>query len=340
MRRELVGLGVGVLLVAFVLVLLDVGRVVAIVARTDEALFAPAMALGVAGILLLGLSLRQLRRALEPEAMDKSVRFFAAFLRAYFVRLVIPVGSSGAPAIYAYVLTREFEGSFEEELAVSTAAELLSYGASAGVALAGLAVLTVGGGEFAYTRVVTVTVGAILVGVVAAFVLLWFAPSTVDRVVLGAASAVERTAGRLSTRVAAASNREAVTEKLALFHETTSLLGRAPRTIAVCGVLSVLAWLALSAPLFLAIRSLGGTVPFALVAVAVPISGFMYVLPVSGGLGGVEVALGTLLVAGSGVGIHLAAAAVLLHRLATYWLPLVISGVVTATAAGGGPKPP
>jgi uncharacterized membrane protein YbhN (UPF0104 family) len=42
------------------------------------------------------------------------------------------------------------------------------------------------------------------------------------------------------------------------------------------------------------------------------------------------VALGTLLVAGSGVSVPLAAAAVLLHRVATYWAPLVVAGLATA----------
>lgn len=337
MRRELAGLTVGVLLLGAVLVLLDVQRVAANVARAETGLLATAVGVGLAGVFLLGLALRQLREALEATNGGAPVRFFLAFLRAYFVRLIIPVGSSGAPAIYAFVLQREFDAEFEEELAVATAAELLSYGASAGVALVGLALFTFQGGQIAYARPVTAAVGIIFAGVVVAFVVLWFAPGTLDGLVLAVADGINRTVGRLSARVAATSDHDHVERRLRLFHETTALLGEAPRTMVVCSSLTVLAWVALSAPLYLAVLSLGGSVPFALVLVAVPVSGFMYVLPVSGGLGGVEVVVGTLLVAGGGVSVHLAAAAVLLHRLATYWVPLVVSGIATASVPGGVP---
>jgi uncharacterized protein (TIRG00374 family) len=312
-----------------VLLLLDVERVVDNVRRARTDLFGLAVVLGLAGVGLLGGALRQLRRTLEPAVDDGTVRFFGAFLRAYFVRLIIPVGSSSAPAIYAYVLHHEFETTFEEELALGTAAELLSYGASAAVALVGMMLFLVGGGEVPYARPVTASIGVIFGGVVAAFVVLWHASRGVDRVVLRVTGAVNRSVGRLSTRVAAATADEHVRGRLETFHETTALLGRAPRTMAVCGGLTVLAWLALSAPLYLAVAALDASTPFALVMVAVPVSGFLYVLPVSGGLGGVEVAVGTLLVAGSGVTVPQAAAAVLLYRVATYWTPLAVSGIVT-----------
>lgn len=330
MRRELAGLAVGLLLLTTVLLLLDVRRVAENVSRARTDLLVAAVALGLSGVVLLGAALASLRQALDPDVEAAPLRFLGAFLRAYFVRLVIPIGSSGAPAIYAYVLHREFETPFEEELAVGTAAELLSYGASAGLAMAGMVLFTLESGQFAYTRPVSAAVGVIFVGVVAAFAVLWVAPDALDRAVLGATGAVNRTLGRLSSRVAAATADERVRTRLAAFHETTALLRAAPRTMAVCAALTVLAWLCLTAPLVLSVQALGASVPFALALVAVPVSGFMYVLPVSGGLGGVEVAIGTLLVAGGGVPVTLAAAAVLLHRLATYWAPLLVSGLATA----------
>ncbi|MEF8773480.1 MAG: lysylphosphatidylglycerol synthase transmembrane domain-containing protein [Halobacteriales archaeon] len=329
MRRELSGLVVGVVLVVAVLLLLDVRRVAENVARARTDLFLLALASGLAGVLLLGLALWQLRRALETATAESPVRYFGAFLRAYFVRLIIPIGASGAPAIYAYVLHREFGTEFEEEFAVGTAAELLNYGASAGVALAGLLLFTVDGGVFAYSGPLTAGIGAVLVGVAAAFAVLWYAPAAIDRVVLAAAAGVNRTLGRLSRRVRDATADERVRRRLGQFHETTALLGRAPRTMAACTAITVLAWLALSAPLYLAVLALEASVPFALVLVAVPVSGFMYVLPVSGGLGGVEVAVGTILVAGTGLSIPLTAAAVLLYRLATYWVPVFVTGLAT-----------
>lgn len=337
MRRELAGLAVGVVLVAAVLALLDVERVVSNISRARTDIFATALVVGLGGIGLLGTALGWLRRALDPDTEAAPLLFLLAFLRAYFVRLVIPIGSSGAPAIYAYVLHREFDTPFEEELAVATAAELLSYGASAGLAIGGMAVFTAQSGAFAYARPVSAALGLIFSGVVGAFVVLWFAPGRLDRVVLGGAGLVNRTAGRLSTRVAAATSADRVRDRLALFHETTAMLAEQPRTLAVTTGLTVLAWVCLSAPLWLVARALGSSAPFALVLVAVPVSGFMYVLPVSGGLGGVEVAVGTLLVAGAGVSVPVAAATVLLYRVATYWAPLVVAGIATAARPTGLP---
>jgi len=329
MRRTLVGFVVGVLLLVAVASLLDLGAVAAVVVRADGELFVLALALGLAGVTTLGEALRRVRSAVGPEADADGGRFYAAFWSAHFLRLLVPVGSSGAPAITAYMLYGAFDGEYEEELAVTTAAELLSYVASATLVLTGLALALADGTTVRYADVL-VAAGVGMLGV-AVLLLggLLFRPEAADRAVYPAARAVDATLGRFSTRVHEAVARDAVERRLARFHDTARLLRASPRALAAGVALSLAAWVCLSLPLYVGGLALGERCPLALVLVAVPVSGFLYVLPVSGGLGGVEVVVATLLVAGAGVTVPVAAAATLLYRLATFWAPLAVGGAVS-----------
>jgi uncharacterized protein (TIRG00374 family) len=329
MRRTLVGFVVGVLLLVAVATLLDLGAVAAVVVRADGELFVLGLGLGLAGVTTLGEALRRVRSAVGPEADADGGRFYAAFWSAHFLRLLIPVGSSGAPAITAYMLYGAFGGEYEEELAVTSAAELLSYVASATLVLTGLALALAGGTTVRYANLL-VTAGVGMLGV-AVLLLggLLYRPEAADRVVYPAARAVDATLGRLSTRVHEAVASDAVERRLAGFHDTAALLRASPRALVAGVALSLLAWVCLSLPLYVGGLALGEQFPIALVLVAVPVSGFLYVLPVSGGLGGVEVVIASLLVAGAGVTVPVAAAATLLYRLATFWAPLAVGGVVS-----------
>lgn len=329
MRRVLVGFTVGVALFALVLVAMDVRAVVAVLSRVDTSLFALTLAAGLAGIAFLAESLRRLRRTLGSDGSAPLVRFHGTYLRAYFVRLVLPIGASGAPAIIGYVVQREFDGQFEEELAVATAAELLSFIGSSSLALFGMVVFLFNGGRIAYASVVGSAVAVMFLGAFGTLTVLLFRPTILDPLVHGVGWAVDATLGQLSQTVHRMVSRETIDAKLALFHDTMALLRSAPRTMALALILTVLAWVGLSLPLFVGLLALGAPVPLALVLFAVPVSGFTYVLPVSGGLGGVEVVLVSLLVTGAGIGVPVAAAGVIMYRLATFWIPLALGGLAT-----------
>lgn len=334
MRRVLVGFVVGVALLAVVLVAMDVRRVAAVLARVDASLFGLTVAAGLAGIGCLGEALRRLRRTLGSDGTAALGRFHGTYLRAYFVRLILPVGSSGAPAIVGFILHREFDGQFEEELAVATAAELLSFIGSSSLALLGLAVFLVNGGRIAHAGVVGTVISIVFLGAFATLTVLLFWPDLLDPFVHGVGKLIDVTVGRLSKRVHAKVAPERIDAKLARFHTTMALLRSAPRTMALGLALSVLAWVGLSLPLFVGLHALEVAVPLSLVFFAVPVSGFTYVLPVSGGLGGVEIVLVTLLVTGSGVSVPVAAAGVILYRLATFWVPLALGAVATTVKPG------
>ena len=329
MRRTLVGFLVGLSLLVAAATLLDLPAVARVVAAADGELFVLALAFGLGGVTALGEALRRVRSAVGPEADAAVGRFFAAFWSAHFLRLLVPVGSSGAPAITAYMLYGAFDGEYEEELAVTTAAELLSFVASATLALTGIALALAGGTTVRYANLLVGAGLAVLGLAMALLVGLLVRPEAADPVVHPVARALDATLGRVSSRAHAVLAPDAVEESLARFHETAGLLRAAPRALVAGVALSLLAWVCLSLPLYVGGLALGEQFPVALVLVAVPVSGFLYVLPVSGGLGGVEVVVASLLVAGAGVTVPVAAAATLLYRLSTFWAPLVVGGAVS-----------
>ena len=59
---------------------------------------------------------------------------------------------------------------------------------------------------------------------------------------------------------------------------------------------------------------------------AIPLGSVAGVTPLPGGLGGIEAVLIFVLTPVTSVGAGTVAAAVLLHRAATYWLPLLLGG--------------
>ncbi len=98
---------------------------------------------------------------------------------------------------------------------------------------------------------------------------------------------------------------------------------------------STAGWLCLSLALWLAVYAVGYEIPPELALFVVPIGAATNVLPFPGGLGTLEAVFILLLVATAGVPAVEAAAATLLYRAATYWLPLLfgLGAVVVSNAS-------
>lgn len=327
MRRTIVGLLVGVVLLGLAVSVLGVGDVAGVVRAADVGLVALSVVVGVASVVVYAEAFRQLRRRLEPTPFGG--RFHAIYYSAQFVRLSLPVGAASFPAILAYVMAREGETSFEQDLAVATAADLIGYTTSFLLGFVGLGVFLLTGEGLANGPVLAAAVGAavVLTVTLGTLAVLVYWPWIVDRLVLGTAKLVRATLGRASDRVAEAVESEVVTERLGLFHETIDLLGDAHRGVVIATGLTVISWIMIVLPLWLNFMAVGQWVPFAVVLFAVPAGNLLGFVPLPGGLGGVELAMGTVVVAATGVAVPTAAAAILLHRLATYWAPMVVGGL-------------
>jgi uncharacterized membrane protein YbhN (UPF0104 family) len=73
--------------------------------------------------------------------------------------------------------------------------------------------------------------------------------------------------------------------------------------------------------------------------VVIPVAAIAGITPLPGGLGGVEAVLVALLVPTTGVTVAAATAGVVIHRTATYWLPLLVGGGAAAAIGAGGVLP-
>jgi uncharacterized protein (TIRG00374 family) len=122
------------------------------------------------------------------------------------------------------------------------------------------------------------------------------------------------------------------------FHAIERITGD-PRGLATALGFSTLGWLCLAGSLWLSLYALGYSVPFAAVLVVVPVGAIAGITPLPGGLGGVEAVLVALLVPTTGVTVAAATAGVVLHRTATYWLPVLVGGGSAAAIGAGGVLP-
>lgn len=341
MRRTIVGLVAGIAIIAVAVFLLGPRGVFETVRAANLVLVATSVVVGTTSVVVYAEAFRRLRHRLEPTPFGG--RFHATYYSAQFVRLSLPVGSASFPAILAYVMSREGETSFEQNLAVATAADLLGYITTLLLAFVGLGAFVLTGGGLTDGPVLAASVGfgVVLVVTLGTLAVLVTWPWVVDRLVLWTAKAVRATVGRLSDRIHEAVEPGVVAERLATFHETIELLRDARRGVVVATGLTVVSWTMIVLPLWLNFMAVGQWVPFAVVLFAVPAGNLLGFVPLPGGLGGVELAIGTVVVAATGVGIQTAAAAVLLHRLATYWTPMIVGGlssvVVSMEASGIAP---
>ena len=94
---------------------------------------------------------------------------------------------------------------------------------------------------------------------------------------------------------------------------------------------SAAGWLFEVGALAIGLWGLGGPVPVATLLVVVPVGKLAGFMPLPGGFGSIEATLVALLVATTPASSGLAAAAVLLQRAATYWLPTILGGGVSLT---------
>jgi uncharacterized protein (TIRG00374 family) len=93
---------------------------------------------------------------------------------------------------------------------------------------------------------------------------------------------------------------------------------------------SAAGWLALSIALWIAVSAVGGSVPLAAAFIAIPVGSIAGVTPLPGGSGAIETAFAAILVSLGDIVQGTAVAAVLIHRIATYWLPTILGGLVAA----------
>lgn len=303
----------------------------AVLARLDGADPAP-FALGLAGVVVaLACWAEAQRRLLVAAGADLSPRQgVLGYGAGTFAKQVLPAGHALGPGLVAYAFRSLTRRSYSETFAAVTLAELFNLVASGLLATAGLLLLLDGepSPALASARTALLVVGGglgVLVGVT------WYRRQTLAAAVHGAAWLVRGTVGRASRRVREAVSPPVVEGTIRGFYATFGAVADRRRQAVVAFAFTLVGWLAFVAPLYTSFRALGVSLPLGVVLLVVPAAGLANAVPLPGGLGGAELAIGGALVVLAGLDAPTAAAGVLLYRLCAFWFLAALGGVCAAT---------
>jgi len=321
---------VGALVVlAVVLWVVGVGEIVDQLARVDLrfAVVLPLFALG--WLFCWGLALRSVLGTLGiPLSVPKA---FLVFLSATFVNNVTPFGQAGGEPFTALLIARVSESEYETGLAAIASVDAVNFVPSIAIAFVAVS-------YYAVTVAVTdrlVDVALVMAGltlvVAVAAVLAWRYRYGLESRAVRVVAPVVRRVGHVVPRVSPPKPR-AVRRRIENFFATIERVAQDRRSMATTLAFSTAGWLMLVTCLWLSFFALGLRDPDLLAAamLGVPLGALASVTPLPGGLGGIEAVLLMVLPTVTGVGAATVGAVVLVHRVASYWIPMLVGGGATA----------
>jgi uncharacterized protein (TIRG00374 family) len=331
-RATAVGFLGALVVLGALLFFVGVGRVVGALVRAEPRLLAGVLVAAVAWLTAWGLALRTVLSVLGASLRAPvAVLVFAA---ATFANNVTPFGQAGGEPIAALFVSRVADTEYETGLAAIASVDSLNFVPSITLAGLGLAYFST---EIAFGRrlqFATLAVVGLALAIPVAGYYGWQNRYAVERRVVGALTPVIQGAGRLIPGRGPIAPGVIEARIEGFFHAIERVAGDRNRLALALGF-STAGWLCQGVALYLSMLAIGAPVGFEVVMVVIPVGAIAGITPLPGGLGGVEAVLIALLVA-LGVPAGAAAAGVLIHRMATYFLPLLVGGgTATALSADG-----
>ncbi|WP_115863490.1 flippase-like domain-containing protein [Halorussus litoreus] len=326
-RSVAVGFATGIVVLLALYAFVGLDKVVAALSRADPVLIAAACVASVAWLFAWAMALRTV---LGVIAVKVSVlRAFMLFAGATFANNVTPFGQAGGEPFSALLVSRTTGTEYENGLAAVASVDTLNFVPSISFALVGVGYYATAFTVGDRVEVAAVSLAALALAVPVAVYLGWHNRNRVADFAVAAIVPAARTIGRVVPRVQPPAEAD-------LRHRIEGFFGALERVagdrhqLALALSFSALGWLLLAVSLWLSLLALGHAVPFAAALFIVPLGSVASVTPLPGGLGGVEAALVLLIVPVTGVDTGIAGAAALIHRGATYWLPILLGGSATA----------
>lgn len=324
--RRLVVVVVVLALLAGFLVAVGLRRVLADLAGAERRW----LAAGAGATLLATACWSEGQRALfrAADAPTPPGRFLLAYLVGNFAKLTLPGGRLGGPAVMAYALGQLTPLPYERDLAATTAGKLVGFPAA--VVAAAVALVTVAApGVAAEARLLLPALALAVAAVLAVGGLVAVRPGPATRLVHALAALGRRTVGALSDRVATVLAPARVDRALAGVGETFRSMGRDRPALALAFALTTAGWVAAALALSATLVALGHPAVPALALLAVPLSSLGNAVPLPAGAGGVDLALGTVLVTALGLDVAAAGAVILAYRLVSDGFVVALGGLVT-----------
>ncbi|MFB6189654.1 MAG: YbhN family protein, partial [Halapricum sp.] len=233
--------------------------------------------------------------------------------------------------VSAFLISEAADSEYETGLAAIASVDTLHFVPSIGIAFLGVAMLTLRAAHLSRDLYLSV---AILAGLFGLFVLAAVLGYRYRHEIEHAVAIVITPVVRLIARVIPGRvppDEAAIEHRIDGFFTAIDRVAADRRAILEATLFSALGWFVLSLALWVAVRAVGANVPLAAAFIAVPIGSIAGVTPLPGGSGAIETAFAAILVSIGGIVNGTAVAAVLVHRIATYWLPTIVGGLVAAT---------
>ncbi|MFW5918613.1 MAG: lysylphosphatidylglycerol synthase transmembrane domain-containing protein [Halanaeroarchaeum sp.] len=323
-RALLLGFGGAAVLIAGLLWLVDVGQVTDVVLRADPLLLTAMLGLAVLWLAAWGETLRTVLASMDVDVRARTA--FFVYAAAVFANNVTPFGQAGGEPVTALLVSKVSGKRYETGLVSIASVDVLN-------ALSSVALVFLGLGVYAsrYTLGTSVTAAAgtivaLVVTIVTVFTFAWrFRERLVDRLAAPIASVINRLR-RGPFAADSAVTAAGVAERLRHFVGNVEAVAGDRRRLLQALSLSTAGWLLQSAALIVAFSALGYTLPVAVSLFVIPLANLAGMAPLPGGLGGIEAAFVALLVPTTGIPAAAVTAAVLLFRVAIYWMPVVLGG--------------
>lgn len=330
--HSIVGFAVAFAIVAVVLYFVGFQDV-----ATAFALVRPLALVAVGCVALVWLLCWALSLRTVLGTLDIPVSITGAYLlqaAVQFANSVTPFGQAGGEPISALLISRSVGAEYETGLAAIASADAIHFLPSIAFALIGLAyyavVFTLGPRLLRAAAVIAVLVVLLVAGAYAA----WRYREHLEEVTVRAVSPVLVFLGRVLP-FGETPSRHVVRSRVEGFYRDVGRVADEPARLGLALAFSALGWFCLVCSLWLSLYSLGYVVPLAALLVVIPLGAVASIAPLPGGLGGIEAVLVLLLVPTTGVSAGVAGAAVIVHRLAVYWLPIGLGGLATAALGSG-----
>lgn len=302
--------------------LIGPGRVADAVGRADRPTLAAVFGVATLWLISWGLALRTVFGGLGGSVRPHvAVLMFAA---ATFANNVTPFGQAGGEPVAALFVARGADIQYETGLAAIASVDSLNFIPSILLATTGIAYFSTRLTFGTRLRLAAYAVGGLALAIPVLAVLGWHYRHRIQHGIVAAVTPLIGFASRiLPGRVPPA--RAAIRSRVEGFFRAIERVADDRRRLGVAIGFSASGWLCLSTSLWLSLSALGAAVAFPVVLVVVPVGAIAGITPLPGGLGGVESVIIALLIA-LGVPAGTAAAAVVIHRSATYLFPTAIGG--------------
>ncbi|WP_331235491.1 lysylphosphatidylglycerol synthase transmembrane domain-containing protein [Natronorarus salvus] len=264
----------------------------------------------------------------------------SVFLAGTFGKYVLPYGQVTSGVGVAAVVSRYYDSEYEEGLAAVVSADFLNYLPYYTLGAVGVGYLLHTGSSpvalDAYLRPAGVALA--VVGLV--LVVVWHRRDGIRSGAIGAVASLRGAVSGVSPRVARQLRRENLERRFEGFSETLELVSRNRRSGAVAVLSAHVAWLGLAGALYATAHAVGSPLPFGLAILGVALSKLGFLVPTPGGVGGVEIALASVLVLVAPIGFATATAIAILYRFATYWFTILVGGATSVALTLKDPTPP